>query len=87
MIREPFYGLFLLNLNKEIVNNDHDIKTLAVGLKGMSFTLYVNNTFWNTLTDSNQLACIKHELMHLCFFHLTDDFKADNKYNMNIAMD
>ena len=25
--------------------------------------------------------------MHLCFFHLTDDFKCDNPYNMNIAMD
>lgn len=25
--------------------------------------------------------------MHICFFHLTDEFKADNPYNMNIAED
>ena len=25
--------------------------------------------------------------MHICFMHLTDDFKCDNPYNMNVALD
>lgn len=87
LILEPFYGFFLLGLRKEIVDNDHPIKTAAVGPNGVSFTLYVNNTFWNTLSNSEQISVLKHELMHICFFHLTDEFKADNPYNMNIAED
>lgn len=30
---------------------------------------------------------LTHELVHICLFHLTDDFKADNHDNMNIATD
>lgn len=87
LIRQPFYGLFLLNLRKEIVDDNHAVKTAAVGPNGINFTLYVNNTFWNKLTDLQQLAVLQHELMHICFMHLTDDFKCDNHHNMNIAMD
>lgn len=87
LILEPFYGFFLLGLRKEIVDNDHPIKTAAVGPNGVSFTLYVNNVFWNTLSDDEQISVLKHELLHLCFFHLTENFKAENHYNMNIASD
>ena len=87
LIRQPFYGLFLLNLRKEIVDDNHAVKTAAVGPNGINFTLYVNNTFWNKLTDLQQLAVLQHELMRICFMHLTDDFKCDNHHNMNIAMD
>lgn len=87
LIRQPFYGLFLLNLRKEIVDDNHFVKTAAVGPNGINFTLYVNNTFWKELTDLQQLAVLQHELMHICFMHLTDDYKCDNPYNMNIAMD
>ena len=75
LILEPFYGFFLLGLRKEIVDNDHPIKTAAVGPNGVSFTLYVNNVFWNTLSDDEQISVLKHELLHLCFFHLTENFK------------
>lgn len=87
LIISPFYGLFLLNLRKEIVNDDHHVKTAAVGPNGINFTLYVNNNFWNTLSDSEQLSVLTHEIMHVCFFHVTDLFKADNQYIMNIAAD
>lgn len=62
LIRQPFYGLFLLNLRKEIVKGDHEIKTAAVGPNGINFTLYINENFWNELTDSEQLAILQHEL-------------------------
>lgn len=87
LIVSPFYGLFLLNLQKKIVDNDHPVKTAAVGPNGLNFTLYVNNTFWNTLSDKEQLSVLSHEVLHLCFFHVTNLFKADNHYNMNIACD
>jgi predicted metal-dependent peptidase len=87
LIQQPFYGLFMLNLRKEIVDNNHSVKTAAVGPNGVNFTLYVNKTFWEGLTDNEQIAVLTHEVMHICFFHLTDEFKADNPYNMNIAED
>lgn len=87
LIREPFYGLFLLNLRKEIVPENHPVQTLGVGPNGFNFTLYVNLKFWDTLSDNEQLAVLKHELMHICFMHLTDDFKAEYHDLMNIAMD
>ena len=87
LIQQPFYGLFLLNLRKEIVGDNHPVKTAAVGPNGINFTLYVNETFWNNLTDTECIAVLTHELVHICLFHLTDDFKADNHDNMNIATD
>jgi predicted metal-dependent peptidase len=87
LIQQPFYGLFLLNLRKEIVSDNHPVKTAAVGPNGINFTLYVNETFWNNLTDTECIAVLTHELVHICLFHLTDDFKADNHDNMNIATD
>lgn len=87
LIQQPFYGLFLLNLRKEIVSDNHPVKTAAVGPNGINFTLYVNKTFWNNLTDTECIAVLTHELVHICLFHFTDDFEADNHYNMNIATD
>lgn len=87
LIRQPFYGIFLLNLNKELVPEDHKINTLAVGQTGLGITLWVNTKFWNGLTDDQQLAVLQHELMHICLFHLTENFQAPNRRNMNIAMD
>lgn len=87
LIVSPFYGIFLLSLRKEIVNGNHSVKTAAVGPNGLNFTLYVNEDFWKKLTDKEQLAVLMHECSHLCFFHLTEHFKASNHALMNIAMD
>lgn len=87
IIREPFYGLFFLGIQKRMVPADHQIKTAAIGPNGLNFTLYVNEKFWDELSDEHQFSVIKHEALHLVLFHLTDDYKCDNHYNMNIAMD
>lgn len=87
LIKEPFYGIFLLNFKKEILKESDSIKTLAVGLQGLTYVLYVNENFWNTLSDEEQISVLKHELMHVCFFHLTDNYNCSNQYLMNIAMD
>lgn len=87
LIASPFYGIFLLSLRKEIVSGNHSVKTAAVGPNGLNFTLYVNEDFWKKLSDKEQLAVLTHECSHLCFFHLTEHFKASNHKLMNIAMD
>ncbi len=87
LIVSPFYGIFLLSLRKEIVNGNHPVKTAAVGPNGLNFTLYVNEDFWKTLSDKECLSILQHEMAHLCFFHLTEHFKASNHTLMNIAMD
>jgi hypothetical protein len=87
LIRDPFYGIFMLGLNKRVVSGDHEIQTAAVGLSGLNYTLYVHEDFWKKLTDPQQIAILKHECGHLLFFHLTDTFKSDYPTIMNIAMD
>ena len=62
LIRDPFYGIFMLGLNKRIVSGDHEIQTAAVGLSGLNYTLYVHEDFWKKLTDPQQIALLKHEV-------------------------
>lgn len=59
LVKEPFYGLFLLGLNK--IETDK-VKTAAVGRQGINHVLYINKDFWGKLTDDEQYAIIKHEL-------------------------
>lgn len=87
LIVSPFYGIFLLSLRKEIVSGNHSVKTAAVGPNGLNFTLYINEDFWKTLSDKECISVLQHETAHLCFFHLTEHFKASNHTLMNIAMD
>lgn len=84
LMTEPFYGLFLTTLDKIITD---EVPTLAVGLRGINQVLYVNPEFWSSLTDKEQLAVLKHELIHICFFHLSMGKDMSNKKVANIAMD
>lgn len=84
MIKEPFYGLFLSSLNKVIDNSQ---PTLAVGLQGINPMLYINEKFWNGMTDLQQIAVLKHEMIHICFFHLTMRSSFKDKELFNIAAD
>ena len=87
LIKHPFYGIFMLGLNKQMVGNDHPVKTAAVGLNGLTYTLYINEEFWGKLSDLEQIAILSHEVCHILFFHLTDSFKCDNHQLMNVAED
>lgn len=59
MIKEPLYGLYLLNINKIITNS---ISTLAVGLEGINTVLLINENCWNSLTNTEKFAVLKHEI-------------------------
>jgi predicted metal-dependent peptidase len=63
------------------------IDTAGVSPNGLNFQLSINQNFWNGLSKEHRLGVIKHELLHLCFFHIfmRDSFK--NWKLFNIAAD
>lgn len=84
MIHEEFYGFFFMTLNKQFSTA---IDTAGIAPNGLNFQLDINYDFWQTLTKEHRLGLIKHELLHLCFFHvfMRDSFK--NWELFNIAAD
>lgn len=80
LIREPFYGLFLLNLNRYYGDK---CDTACVCRNGINTELCVNKKFWDTLSDDEQLGVLKHELSHILFKHITSSeyFGDHNKFN------
>ena len=84
MFEEPFYGMFLIMLNKVW---DNRVPTAGVSKNGINFQLTINEEFWGGLSEIEHLGLLKHELLHIGFFHLTDyDFLSDKEV-ANIAMD
>jgi predicted metal-dependent peptidase len=84
MFKEPFWGFFLLNLNKVW---REDVPTAAVSKNNLNYQLAINETFFKELSDNHRLGLIQHELMHIAFFHLTKQFDFANKKVANYAMD
>ena len=84
MITDPFYGLFMLNISRTITT---EIDTLAVGLNGINIKMYINQAFWDSLSDKEQIAILKHELMHVCLGHLTMVNLFSNHKIHNISAD
>jgi len=84
MLMEPFYGLFLISLNKEI---DTRIPTAGVSKNGINYQLIINPDFWESLSSEHRLGLLKHELLHIGFFHLEYENKGMNRELVNIAMD
>jgi predicted metal-dependent peptidase len=84
MLKEPFYGLLLIMLNKLWSKT---IPTMGVGKNGINYQLIVNSDFWESLTPVYQIGLMKHELLHIAFFHLEKYYDFPNKELANIAMD
>lgn len=84
MLREPFYGLFLIMLNKQWTKQ---IPTGAVGRNGIGYNLYLNEDYWAKLNDKVRRGLLKHELLHIGFFHLTDFDHQTDKFLSNVAQD
>jgi predicted metal-dependent peptidase len=84
MLEQPFYGLLLLNLQKEF---SEKVPTAGVGLQGINYKLYINPTFWQSLNDKERKGLIIHELMHIAFFHLNDYKHLKDRELANIAKD
>ena len=84
MLREPFYGLFLMQLNKRI---SKEIPTAAVTRNGINFELLISEEFWKSLNDNQRVGLLKHELLHIAFQHLTMYEDYEDKNLLNIAAD
>ena len=87
IIKEPFYGLFAMGLNKRF---DTSTKTAAVAIDGINPILLINKDFWYELDDSSKEDIIRHELNHILLQHLTgnwDYLRNDNAITLNKSMD
>ena len=84
MLKEPFYGLFLIGLNKELSKG---IQTACIAKDGINLKLVVNPEYFEKQDTNTKVAILKHEMLHVAFQHLNmfDDF-SDKKL-LNVAAD
>jgi len=81
---EPFYGLFLIGLNKQYINS---IPTAGVSKRNIGVQLSINPEYYESLSEDHRFGLIKHELLHIAFGHLLlRDLYSDKKL-FNIAAD
>ena len=85
MLKEPYYGFFLIMLNK--LWDAKRVLTAGVSKNGINYQLAINPEFWNSLSDDHKLGLLKHELLHIAFNHLTTFNIFSNKKLANVAMD
>jgi predicted metal-dependent peptidase len=62
MLKESFYGLFLMMLNKQWSTK---VPTAGVSRNGINYQLYLNEEFWDKLTANQHIGLLKHELKGL----------------------
>jgi len=84
MLKEPYYGFFLIALNKVW---GQKVPTAGVSKNGINYQLAINPEFWESLSDNHRLGLLKHELLHIAFGHLTMFFKFSDRRLANVAMD
>ena len=84
MLKEPYYGFFLIMLNKVWRK---DLPTAGVSKNGINFQLAINEDFWTGLSEMHQMGLLKHELLHIAFGHLTSFKSFKNHRLANVAMD
>lgn len=84
MMDEPYYGFFVMMLQKKFSNA---VPTAGVYLKGINYNLAINEKFWMPLSMDEKKGLLKHELLHIAFFHLTDFDHLTDPELSNIAKD
>ena len=85
MLTEPYYGFFLIMLNK--LWDGKRVPTAGVSKNGINYQLAINPEFWEGLNEDQRLGILKHELLHIAFGHLTTFFKFSDRRLANVAMD
>ena len=84
MLKEPYYGFFLIMLNKMWRK---DLPTAGVSKNGINYQLAINEEFWTSLSEKHQMGLLKHELLHIAFGHLVSFGSFRNRKLANVAMD
>jgi len=91
VVEEPFYGLFLTELNKKFVDDSSGIMTACVAKApdSINVSLLINKNFWQNYlqNDKQRKYIILHEVLHVIFNHfLFMDVRSDRLID-NIACD
>lgn len=90
VIEEPFYGLFLTELNKRFVD-DKSMPTACVAKapESINVSLLINKTFWKDYlkNDKQRKYIILHEVLHVIFNHFLFMDVRTNRLIDNIACD
>tara|TARA_R110000782_G_scaffold50974_1_gene110113 strand:+ start:3670 stop:4830 length:1161 start_codon:yes stop_codon:yes gene_type:complete len=84
ILTEPFYGLFLIGINKKFTEQ---IPTAGVSKNGIGMQLTINPKFYIDLSKLHRIGLIKHELLHIAFGHLIMRDLYSNHKLFNIAAD
>ena len=84
ILDEPFYGLFLIGINKQFSER---IPTAGVSKLGIGMQLTINPEFYINLSLPHRVGLIKHELLHIAFGHLLLRDLYSNHKLFNIATD
>ena len=81
---EPFYGIFLIGLQKQFTKS---CATAGVGKHGIGMRLVINPDFFGELEELHQQGLLKHELLHIAFGHIILADRYPDKKLFNIAAD
>jgi len=81
---EPFYGIFLIGMQKEFIKS---CATAGVGKHGIGMRLVINPNYFEELSELHQQGLLKHELLHIAFGHIILADRYPNKKLFNIAAD
>lgn len=84
IMKEPFYGIFLSTLNRFETDK---VSIAGVRKNGINVELAVNPAAWEPLPYHLKYGILKHELLHICFFHPTMRDRYSDKKLFNIAAD
>ena len=84
IFEEPFYGLFLIGINKQYSDK---IPTAGVSKHGIGMQLTINPDFYLNLSEDHRYGLVKHELLHIAFGHLVMRDLYSNHKLFNIAAD
>jgi len=81
LVKEPFYGLFLMGLNKYF---DNKVPTACVKRNGINIEIAINKDYWDSLTESLAINVLLHETLHIVFRHLwmADEFPDTGRFGI-----
>ena len=83
---EPFYAHFILN--SHILYDKYKVETAGAAVVNGVPQLVFNSKFMSSLSQPEQTAVLKHEILHLLFDHSdTTTYAALNKQVWNVCMD
>lgn len=87
LLKSPFYAHVLAGINRE--ENEVLVKTIAIGMRGSSLTLFVNPAYWREglQKEMHRMGALQHEVLHLVFQHPLQRGRFRQPFLFHIATD